>query len=198
MVVEFLDDLFILGNIYSSNKLLRNTILFKEFEDQITVLLNSFMNAKLILGGDWNCINDPIKDCHPQRSLTGPYGEFNNLCLHLNCCDIWRLRNPLQIQFTWNNKDLSRRLRIDFWLISNDLIDRVKETKIEPSILTDHKIISPTLHIRNPPLKCNSNYWKLNNTLLYDKFFKQNNIEIINDNWRKAQGLGLYKGYISI
>lgn len=32
-------------------------------------------------------------------------------------------KNPHQIQFTWNNNDLSKRSKIDIWLISNDLLD---------------------------------------------------------------------------
>ena len=192
LVCEFMDDIFILGNIYGYNNSLRNTILFEEFENEIYTLLNTFINAKLLFGGDWNSISNPTKDCHPQRSLKGTYGEFNNLCLHLNCCDIWRVNNPDQIQFTWNNKDLSIRSRIDFWLISNELKGKVKEVKIQPSIFTDHKLIFLTLHTKNQLIRYNPNFWKLNNTLLCDKSFKEKAKEIINENWRKAQEEKMY------
>lgn len=194
-----MENIFILGNIYGHNNSHRNTDLFVEFDEQINALLNSFINAKLILGGDWNCISDPIKDCQPQRSLRGNYGEFNNLCMHLNCCDIWRLKNPQQIQFTWNNKDLSKRSRIDFWLISNELLDSVEETKIEPSVFSDHNMITLVLCIRGQSIKYKPNYWKLNNTLLSDKIFKEKAKKIINENLIEAkkdniwQTLGIYK-----
>lgn len=81
LVIEYMEDIFILGNIYGHNNSQRNILLFMEFEENINVLLNFFINAKIILGGDWNCISDPIKDCQPQRSLKGTYGEFNNLCI---------------------------------------------------------------------------------------------------------------------
>lgn len=42
-----------------------------EFEGKINALLYYLINARLIIESDWNCRNDPIKDCHPQRSLRG-------------------------------------------------------------------------------------------------------------------------------
>lgn len=99
------------------------------------------------------------------------YGEFSNLSMHLNCCDIWRLKYPQQIQFTWTNKDLSKRSRIDFWLISNELSDNVEETKIQPSIFSDHNMITLVICIRGQSIKYKPNYWKLNNILLSDKSF---------------------------
>lgn len=191
LVVEFKSDIFILGNIYGHNNSNTNRILL-EFEQEINVLMSSFLNAKLILGGDWNCISDPTKDCHPQRSLKRSYREFNNICVHLDCCDIWRQRNQNQVQFTWNNKDFSRRSRIDFWLISNDLANHVEETKIEPSIFSDHKMISLLINIRNHSNRYNPNYWKLNSTLLRDKFFREEVIKIINENWMKAKEERIY------
>ncbi len=50
------------------------------------------------------------------------------------------MKKSHQIQFTKNNKDLSKRSRIDFWLISNDLLDSVEEKKIQPSVFSDHMI----------------------------------------------------------
>lgn len=192
LVVEYMGNIFILGNIYGHNNSQRNTILFAEFEGKINTLLKSFINAKLILGGDWNCINDPIKDCYPHRSLKATFGQFYHLCLHLNCCDVWRLKNPNQIQFTWNNKDLSKRSRIDFWLISNDLLDSIEETKIEPSVFSDHNMIKLVVCLKNPLIKYRPNHWKLNNTLLSDKLFKEKTIKIITENLTKAKKDQMY------
>lgn len=107
--------------------------------------------------------------------------------MHLNCCDIWRHKNPHQIQFTWNSKDLSKRSRIDFWLISNELLDNVEETKIEPSIFSDHNMVTLVLCVRNQSRKYKPNYWKLNNTLLSDETFIEKAKQIINENFTKAK-----------
>lgn len=187
LVVEFMNEIFILGNIYGYNCSARNKSLFEEFEQQVNTLTNTFLNAKLVFGGDWNSINDPLKDCYPPRPVNCPHGEVKNLCLHLNCYDVWRSKYPLQTQFTWNNKDLSRNSRIDFWLISNELDSNVNETRIDPSILSDHKVIFLSLLMGNSPLKKNLTLWKLNNTLLKDELFKEQVKEVISENWRKAQ-----------
>lgn len=185
LVVEHVHDILILGNVYGYNNSCNNRILFNAFQEEIQLLLNTFVKAKIILGGDWNCISDPTKDCHPPRK--GVHGELNSLCTHLNCCDIWRNKNPKNIQFTWNSKDFSKRSRIDYWLISNDLIDTVEETNIQPSILTDHQIIYLKLNIDIKSVKCNANHWKLNSALLDDNLFKERALEVISLNWKKAQ-----------
>lgn len=74
-----------MGNIYGYNNSHRKKLLFEEFEEKTSGLLTTFMNVKLIFGGDWNSISDPTKNCFPQRPSRGTYGEINKLCLHFNC-----------------------------------------------------------------------------------------------------------------
>lgn len=74
LVVEFMEDIFILGNMYGYIDSPRNMILsFVEFEGQT----NAFIKTKLTFGGEGNCVSD----CHPQRSLRGTYGKFSKLGL---------------------------------------------------------------------------------------------------------------------
>jgi exonuclease III len=68
-------------------------------------------------------------------------GDFNSVSNVMIIFDIWRSKYPDKNDFTWCNKDMYRQSRIDFWLISNSLYDSVVEVSIEPSILTDHKVI---------------------------------------------------------
>lgn len=113
--------------------------LFQEFEEESSIFLTTFPNAKLILGGDWNSIKDPLLDCIPPRPIrVNNTAEFNNLCLNLNCFDIWRHRNPDKMHFTWCTKDMKKQSRIDFWLVSRELEKQVMDVYIEPSVLTDH------------------------------------------------------------
>lgn len=115
LVVKLMDIIFILGNIYATNNSSRNRTLFQEFEEEISTFLRTFANAKLILGGDWNSIKDPLLDCIPPRPVrVNNTTEFNNLCLSLNCFDIWRHRNPDKMHFTWYTKDMTKQSRIDF------------------------------------------------------------------------------------
>jgi dimeric dUTPase (all-alpha-NTP-PPase superfamily) len=69
--------------------------------------------------------------------------------------------------FTWSTKDLSIQSRIDFWLISEDMADKVDTDSIEPSILTDHKGISIKINMHGlSTKKVSKGYWKMNKTLL--------------------------------
>lgn len=93
--------------------------------------------------------------------------ELSNVCLRLNIIDIWRYNNPQSLMYTWSNRDRSQQSRIDFWLISEHIKERVEFVTIEPSVLTDHKGISIQINV----LACQSSrvkrgYWKLNNSLL--------------------------------
>ena len=87
---------------------------------------------------------------------------------------------------------MSRQSTIDFWLISNSLDNSVVKVSIEPSIITDHKVIFLSLNSNGSKVKPNRSYWKLNSRLLEDDNFKMDAKDIIQDNWRKAQ---LFKSY---
>lgn len=93
--------------------------------------------------------------------------EIRNRCLRLGVLDIWRHKNPDKIMLTWSTKDLSIQSRIDFWLISEDMADKVDTVSIEPSILTDHKGISIKINMHDlSTKKVSKGYWKMNKTLL--------------------------------
>lgn len=79
LVVELMDIIFILGNIYGRNNSSGNRALFQEFEEESSIFLTTFPNAKLILGGDWNSIKDLLLDCIPPRPIrVNNTAEFNN------------------------------------------------------------------------------------------------------------------------
>lgn len=80
LALEKRDFVFIIGNIYATNNSLQNRMLFEEFEEEISRLMNTFPNAKLILGGDWNSVRDPSLDCIRPRPVRADYtAEVNNL-----------------------------------------------------------------------------------------------------------------------
>lgn len=161
-------NIFILGNVYGHNNKTDNQSLLQNFKEEISRMLVVFPSDELILGGDWNTINDPLLDCLPPRRVGQHYfSDIENLCLHFNCCDEWRKRNPSQFKFTWSSKDGFKQSRIDFWLVSEELRTKVKEIDMIPSILTDHKFIFVKICfnvLSERPFKFN--YWKLNNSLL--------------------------------
>lgn len=71
-----------------------------------------------IVGGDFNCVFDPHKDCvHPNQQALEGSTELISWCADLNLRDIWRVRNPASKVPT----SPSQKNRIDFVLLSEEL-----------------------------------------------------------------------------
>lgn len=193
LVIENNAEFFILGNIYASNFTTQNKKIFLMFEDQIEKLVEQYSNAKLVLGGDFNSIWDSDKDCFPPRpSNRSVTLELNNLCSTFDLIDIWRHKYPEKIQFTWCNKNLSQQSRIDYWLISRNLINYVKEVSIEPSVLTDHKAIYLSLNTTKSKDVKTFTYWKMNQNILTDLQFKEDAKKVIKDCWNEGNSTNCF------
>ena len=85
-------------------------------------------------------------------------------------CDIFRVHNPDMKLYTWRRKTPSKKRRLDYFLISNQLQDQIDQVDIIPLIQSDHS----TLKLKICGAKYSSkgpSYWKLNNSLLQDKVF---------------------------
>ena len=87
------------------------------------------------------------------------------LCLSLDLIDIWRIRNPKLKRFSWSQKTPMIQRRLDYWLISNNIQEKVD---IIPAIRSDHSDI--TLYINGIE---NSTYgpsfWKFSGSLSEDE-----------------------------
>ena len=82
--------------------------------------------------------------------------------------DIWRRRNPDTERFTWRNKSSKIQVRLDVFLISNDLSSDVQSCSIVNAPESDHSTI--TLHLKSESLlqPKGPSFWKFNNSLLED------------------------------
>ena len=69
--------------------------------------------------------------------------------------------------FTWHCKKKSIYCRLDYWLISDNLINQTNNVSIQPITLSDHNLITLTLN-ESPTTKRGPGYWKFNTTLLHD------------------------------
>ena len=85
-------------------------------------------------------------------------------------CDIFRIRNPQELRFTWRNKNPFKQRRLDFFLISDSLQELVVDSKIIPSVQSDHLAIVLKVSPTNEGERGRT-YWKFNNSLLDDNDF---------------------------
>lgn len=145
----------------------KKTDLMEILNIKIEYILGKYTNMKIILGGDFNLtINDTI-DRWPAKSSASSNATLTDFMYKRNLTDIWRLKNPNMVDFTWGNKTGSLKSRIDLWLISDTVVESTLRAVILPAPLSDHKVIllevvmSACHHSRK-----NTGYWKLNNSLL--------------------------------
>ena len=134
--------------------------------------IDNYDDKYLIIGGDFNILMNIALDRsggNPRHNVT-VIRKINNCLDDFDVIDIRRVRNPYLRQYTWRQQKNLIQSRLDFWLISNNMQDMVKNTGISPAISTDHSVIS--LHIENVNDKNRGpSYWIFNNSLCDDVEF---------------------------
>lgn len=159
-----------------------NITLFSTLENKIAQLLSTFPSAKVLWGGDFNTVIDESMDRWPPREKQ--INELENVCDRISLINIWRHRNLDKKAYTWSNKDGSLQSRIDFWLISSDIENKEESVTIEPTV---HKSVTIRINMGTRSHNSNSEYWKLNKTLIHDKEFKKKAQEVIDKYWKQAK-----------
>ena len=154
----------ILCNIYAPNK--GDPVFFHE----VNTLVGD-MEGQVILAGDFNQVMDGILDKSKPRSdpASRDRAAIHMLAEDLSLVDIWRLVNPSEREYTFYSHCHKSHSRIDFFLISNTLIDSVVDCKIGAIALSDHGAVE--LHIDLQTDRDRKGRWRLNTKLLQDEVF---------------------------
>ena len=164
------DSTFLLCNIYSPNDNNSQKIFFSKLNDT----LREYADMQIILGGDFNCALAPL-DKTGGTSIErkkAVISEIKNLCKTYNLQDVWRSQHPNQSQYTWRNNSLKVQCRLDYWLVSKDLSNSVKDSTIVHYTLSDHSAIILNLQPKEYTQR-GPGFWKINNSLLHDEKFIQ-------------------------
>lgn len=106
------------------------------------------------------------------------YKTVNNLksCLlvldlkeEFNLVDPWKDANMELRRYTWSQPTPIKQGRLDFFLISRNMLHYVQKSDINMSYRSDHSVI--TLKLKFSNLERGRGYWKFNNSLLKDTGF---------------------------
>lgn len=160
--VEIGSKCFCLVNIYAPND---NDPMF------FNALYNMIQNYEIpvIQTGDHNVVIEPYKDrageggdSHAQKRHA-----LISLMAAMDLVDVWRLKNPDLVRYTWRRNTSASR--IDFFLISFSLIAKVTQVAISERFRSDHHLI--VLKINFTDNDRGKGYWKLNQSLLEDGNF---------------------------
>ena len=137
-----------------------------------------FPNAKLIIGGDFNCI-DSKRDKYG-RSAANISEDAKKLKSDFRLIDVWRSKNPTDRQFTWFNSNMTIGSRLDNYFISKQLLPQVCNCQIFPCVFSDHDFVSLQLNLHDY-YSHGPGLWRLNTSLLEDELYCKKITELIND-----------------
>uniref|UniRef100_A0A670HN63 Reverse transcriptase domain-containing protein n=1 Tax=Podarcis muralis TaxID=64176 RepID=A0A670HN63_PODMU len=96
--------------------------------------------------------------------------SFFSMVENCNLTDIWRLRHPLDKQFTFHSEPNQSMSRIDQIWISRELCPRAKSIEIRPRVISDHSPIELELE----SLETGTFRWRLKDHLLDDQKIIEN------------------------
>ena len=157
---------FCLVNLYAPNDDCPS--FFKELEEAIDTF--EISNEHLVVVGDFNTVQNSamdrsgarLRNYHPNalEAISELKGKFD---LH----DVWRFRNPNVVRYTWRRGLYASRL--DYFLISFSLLNRVTKCSIADKFRSDHNLI--TLSFVTADFPRGPGYWQFNQSLLDDKLF---------------------------
>jgi exonuclease III len=142
------------GSVYGPN----NT--GREFYRFLNLAIGESVGRYEVIGGDWNTVLDPLPIQHnidvinmaalPNQAKSALLRE---MCENKELCDPYRVLYPTKRDYSYTPfGDIRKnRSRLDFFLISNNLIPALEQCSISPSVLCaqfDHKNISISINCK--------------------------------------------------
>lgn len=162
------------------------TLTLKKLES----IVSEFSSESFVIGGDFNVVMDTKFD---KKGGTDPALESKDIRLNINTfletfnlVDIMRIQNPHKLLFTWHAKKSRIYSRLDYFFVSDHLLNRAGECVKKATILTDH-------HLVRFPITSKSSrgrgYWKFNSSLLKDLEYVNKVKNIIQSTCQQFQAL---------
>ena len=153
---------------------------YPTFFEDILEKVEDMNNESIIIGGDWNVIPDMGLDTHNYRGGNRPRAraKINEMIEIMNLTDIWRELHPNDKKFTWRRFNSAQQGRLDYFIVSENLLQNNASAEIEPGYRTDHAIITLEISLSDTNLRTRT-YWKFNNSLLKDNKYIEETKKLI-------------------
>lgn len=122
-----------------------------------------------ILCGDFNLVQNTDLDYYNYKGVNNPKAreELIKLKQEHKLQDPWRILHPQHKRYTWSRNTPIKRARLDFFLITEELMGLVERVDIQSGYLTDHNSVEIELKLNN--FTKGKGFWKFNNSLLKDR-----------------------------
>ena len=164
--IEFLHKRITLANIYGPSAGDN-----PDFLKLLGTKLEEIGNDKVIMGGDWNVVLNHQLDTRSYSAPGRPKARraILDLMEKYDLIDVFRTLYPTQRKYTWRKFNSIKQGRLDYFLISDQLLSEISGTSIGESYRSDHSVIDLTL--KKQANKRDRQFWKFNNSLLKDKHY---------------------------
>ena len=172
LTISFDDEKFLFINIYNANTEKDQLEVLKSLNENLEKIDDVF-SYNIVCGGDWNFYKDISLDTYggsPKLKLKS-IASLAKISETFDLCDIYRLRYPQGKKFSFRQSGRPRVLRrLDFFLVSNSIQERIDKVEILASISSDH---SPVFLEINDKINSgrNNTYWKFNVSCLKEPTF---------------------------
>ena len=151
-----------------------------EFFTTIIRHIETLNNNTSILCGDFN-VQDPDLDYYNYCGINNKksHEKIQEIKENLNLIDSFREANPKLRRYTWRKKTPLKQARLDYFLISENLLSSIGNCIIESSYCSDHSMVA--LHINFMQFIKGKPLWKHNKSLLSDINYLKTMNDKIND-----------------
>ena len=108
--------------------------------------------------------------------------------------DVWREKNPNEKQFTWRDKAFKVQCRLDYFLVSQNLVNLAKDCRIIHAPGSDHCAVKLFIQSDYLNKKARPGFWKFNSSLLEDESYiteLKENIKIYRNKYHCVEDKGL-------
>ena len=132
----------------------------------ISELKARFSTDHILVGGDWNMTPYEWEDRMPPRSARLQCSTIvQGFMTENNLTDVWRRLNPGIRSSSWFKPNGDGKSRLDYWLVSDDILKYVAQSKNSKAPLSDHCFIDLVL-VPTVKESRHKGYWKSNAILL--------------------------------
>ena len=159
----------LLINIYAPNDNQGN------FFNTLNNLIIEQNHETMVIGGDFNIVLNPAKDKkngnidRNKRIIE----QVNNMNSSNDLTDVWRVLNPDSLNYTWHsNNNPPIFCRLDYFLVSNNILNNITKCKITHGYKSDHSIVYFDINMENHTK--GPGYFKLNSSILLENDYQTN------------------------
>ena len=174
--VKIDDVTFSFINVYAPNNPVDRKKFFNDVNTKILHISQVNQERNIILGGDFNCTQNPCMDRRVDSGLNAKkpdagHVELINIVNSNELEDVWRRRNPNLKKYTYFKKNSKSASRIDLWFTSKLLESNITKPGIVMAPNTDHAAI--TLNVNTSKCERGTGFWKMNTSVLKSKQFDE-------------------------